>query len=158
VSCDGGKKAADTILSNFSQELPKYIRSAEDPEKPVYVAHIVMKMYFTINALVEYQKRKKPGLLRRQRDYMWGYKLADIAELNEAPAKWIRIDRARSGGWYNLTKPKFEIAILFGSKLGNLIKYKPNQIICHCWKSIPEGYNFLSAGSESLKYFQKELD
>ncbi|PVH67907.1 hypothetical protein DL98DRAFT_523065 [Cadophora sp. DSE1049] len=160
--CDGGKKAADAIWSNFSQplELPKYIRSAEDPEKPVYVANIVMKMYFTIDALVEHQKRKKPGFLTRQgsHPYMWGYELADVAELNEAPAKGIRINRARSGGWYNLTKPKSEIAILFGSKLGNLIKYEPDQMICHCWKSVPEGCDFLAAGSESLEYLQRGLD
>jgi hypothetical protein len=162
ASCDGGKKAADSIWRKFSQpvELPKHIRCAEDPEKPVYVANIVMKMYMTIDALIEHQKRKKPGFFKRQRDcpYMWGYELADVAELNEAPAKWIRVDRARSGGWYNLTKPKSEIAILFGNNLGNLIKYEPGQTICHSWESVPMGYNFLSADSESLKYLQKGLD
>jgi hypothetical protein len=162
ASCDSGKKAADAIWSKFSQplELPKHIRSAEDPEKPVYVANIVIKMYLTIDGLVEHQKRKKPGFFRRQRNrpYIWGYELADVAELNEAPAKGVRIDRARSGGWYDLTEPKSEIAILFGSKLGNLIKYEPGQTICHCWKSVPIGYDFLSADSETLKYLQKELD
>ena len=161
-SCNGGTKAADAIMSKLSQplELPKHIRSFEDPDKPVYVAHIVTKMYLTIEALIEHQKRKKPGFFRcqRNRPYMWGYELADVAGLNEAPAKGVRIDKARSGGWYNLTDPKSEIAILFGNKLENLIKYEDGQIICQFWNSVPMGYNFLSAGSETLKYLQEGLD
>lgn len=101
-SYNNGTKAADAIRSKFFQilELPRHIRSVEDPEKPVYVANIVIKMYLTIDALIEHQKRKKPGFFRRQRNhpYMWGYELADVAGLNEAPAKGVRIDKARSGG------------------------------------------------------------
>ncbi|XTI83928.1 hypothetical protein V2W45_1327221 [Cenococcum geophilum] len=162
ASCDGGKKAADAIWTKFSQlqELPKYIRSVEKPEKPVYVANIVARMYLTIDSLIEHQKCKKPGFLTRQRDrpYMWGYELTDVAELNEACAKGVRIDKARSGGWYDLTEPKSEIAILFGRKFGDLIKYERGQTLCHCWNRVPIGNYFLSAESEALKYLLRRLD
>lgn len=160
ASCDGGKKAADSIWSKCfrSPELPKHIRSTEEPEKPVYVANIVFRMSLAVDGLIEHQKRKKPSFFRWQGIRMWGYELADVAELNEAPAKRVSVDKARSGGWYNLTNPKSEIAILFGNKLGDLIKYEPGQMICHRWKSVPMGYNFLSADGEGLKYLQERLD
>jgi hypothetical protein len=161
ASCDGGKKAADDIRSKCSEslELPRHVRSAEDPEKPVYVANIVVKMYLTIDALIEHQKRQKPGFFSRlgNRPYIWGYELADVAELNEAPAKGVRINKARSGGWYALTERTSEMAILFGQNLGNLIRYELGQTICHCWTSVPMGYNFLSVDSEALKYLQTAL-
>lgn len=161
-SCDGGKKAADAIWIKFSElrELPKHIRSVEKLEEPVYVANIVVRMFLTIDSLIEHQKSKKPGILTRQRNRpcMWGYELAEVAELNQACAKRVRVDRSRSGGWYDLTEPKSEIAIFFGSKLGDLIKYEPGQTLCHCWKSVPIGNYFLSAESEALKYLLRLLD
>jgi len=162
ASCDGGKKAADAIYIKFSQlgELPKYIRSVEKPEEPVYVANIVVRMYLTIDSLIEHQKSKKPGFLTRQRNrpYMWGYELTQVAELNKAHAKEVRIDKARSGGWYDLTEPKSEIAILFGNKFGDLIKYDRGHTLCHCWENVPIGNYFLSAESEALKYILGRLD
>ena len=162
ASCDGGKKAADAILSNCSQlrELPTSIRSVEKPEKAVYVAHIVARMYFTIDSLIEHQKCKKPGFLRRQvnRPCMWGYELAEVAEFNGAQAKGVRIDKSQSGGWYDLTEPKSEIVILFGQKFGDLIRYEPDQTLCHYWKNVPTGNYFLSAESEALKHFLGRLD
>ena len=157
ASCDGGKKAADAIWSSFSQlrEFPTSIRSIEKPEKPVHVANIVTRMYLTINSLIEHQKCKKPGLLKRQgnRPCMWGYELTEVAGSNEAQAKWVRIDKSQSGGWYDLTEPKSKIAILFGQKFGDLVQYEPDQTLCHYWKTVPTGNYFLSAASEALKCF-----
>ncbi|KAK5042866.1 hypothetical protein LTR84_012431 [Exophiala bonariae] len=156
ASCNSGKEATNAIWRKISVQLPEYVRSPEKPEKPVRVWDIVARMYLIIDALVEHQKRKKPGFFRRQRDrpYLWGYEFADVAGSDKAPAKGVRIDKARSGGWYALTKPHSEIAILFGNKFGDPIRYESGQAICHLWKSVPVGYDFLSADSEALKYLE----
>jgi hypothetical protein len=162
ASCDGGKEAAEAIYNKCSQdcELPKYIRSSEKLEKPVFVADIVVRMYMTIDSLIEHQKRKKPGIFTRKRNhpYMWGYEFADVAESNEALAKKVRINKAQSGGWYDLTDPKSELVTLFGKKFGDVMRYEPGQKICPCWENVPVNNDFLLSRSETLKYLQERLD
>lgn len=102
ASCDGGKNAAAAIHRKCSelQKLPTSIRSVEKPEKPIYVANIVARMYLTIDSLIEHQKCKKPGFLKRRGYFscMWGYELAEVAGFDKAQAKEVHIDQSHSGG------------------------------------------------------------
>jgi hypothetical protein len=161
-SSDGGRKAADAILRNCigCQELPRQIRSFEKPHKPVYFANIVFQFYLILDALIEHQKRKKPGFLKTQGDYpyMWGYELVDVAGFDKAPAKQIKIDKVRSGGWYGLVNPDSEIAILFGEGLGEMIRFNEDQMVCQQWRGVPEGHDYLSTDGEVLRCLLDKLN
>ncbi|KAF2727631.1 hypothetical protein EJ04DRAFT_132934 [Polyplosphaeria fusca] len=161
-SSHGGSKAAEAILRNCRdcQELPRQIRSLEKPHKPVYFANIVFRVYLILDALIEHQKRKKPGFLQTRGDhpYMWGYELDDVAGFDKAPAKKIKIDKVRSGGWYGLVNPDSEIAILFGEGLGEMIRFNEDPMLCHHWRGVPEGHDYLSTDGEVLQCLLDKLN
>jgi hypothetical protein len=161
---NGAPGAAAAISPVFEKlvELPRQVRLVEEPEKPVYVSDIIRNMFMVIEILVQHQKRRKPGFLNQFNPWadneLWGYNLKDVASLGASPMRSVKINKKQCGGWYELTKPDYGIAVFFGNNFGELIKYKTGQLICHHWESVPSGLHFLSAESKTLSYVCERFD
>lgn len=115
-----------------------------------YLRDLVMDIWSYLESLLDKNVTKEaasaPELRGTMRDILRGWEFMDLVD-DKSPfrLKETYIEKS-SGGWTDLARD-IDAIVLFGSGFEDIIKPKEDSMrgLCHLWKSVPKGKDYLTA-------------
>lgn len=156
----GFDAARKCLVENLPLKLINKLEGDELGDKDYFFKDLFLEMWSYMEILSErgVEQASAPGeTIKGMQDILYGWEFMDLVDDVQTLQQNQVIIEKTSGGWVNLLEDLGSVVVLLAAGLEDLIRPTLTQGLCHEWKMVPKGKDYLATGVPMLNMLYERV-